>query len=343
MKKSLIALAALAAFGTASAQSTVTISGSIAASFQKDLSSTAAATTLVTNNTAVVAAAAAPASGPGTGLFGNDATITISGVEDLGGGLKTNFSFSYEASGLRGNPVTDGDRTLGISGGFGAVSYSLTRSSNLMGTISSSAIALPDSIYDSTGILSRSDVDVLQYTLPTIMPGLVLSVSHATAEGNVSVATTNSSTMSYTARYTQGPVALAVAMKTVEKPTSTTKKSSAEASLQYNAGMAVIGVGYSGATTTAATGSAGNTLTETNKAATAFTLHIPMGAFSIGAEQMQRGAQKHTAFGGRYDFSKRTSFSASSGKQTYDQVTTATAAQLAASGNQYRLRLNHTF
>lgn len=109
MKKSLIALAVLAASGVAMAQSTVTISGVL------DVGLT---------NVSKVAPGAA-----NTGVAGgNNNRINFAVVEDLGGGLKAiaNAAMRFdpttgltESSGAR--PLFQGETRVGLSGGFGTV------------------------------------------------------------------------------------------------------------------------------------------------------------------------------------------------------------------------------
>ena len=74
MKKSLIALAAVATFGTAFAQSSVTIAGAYNFGFQKS------------DNGATKA-----------DFF--DSKINLSGTEDLGGGLKASFNVEFQMGG----------------------------------------------------------------------------------------------------------------------------------------------------------------------------------------------------------------------------------------------------
>ncbi len=107
MKKTLIALAALAATGAAMAQSSVTIYGVIDAAYTS------------VNNTGV-------GSTDNTGMTSsNNATnrLGFRGSEDLGGGLKANFQietgFSTDAPG--GTTLGDRGAWVGVSGGFGEV------------------------------------------------------------------------------------------------------------------------------------------------------------------------------------------------------------------------------
>lgn len=107
MKKTLIALAAVAATGAAMAQSSVTISGAFDLGFVRN--GAAGTTALDTSN----------------GL----SQIVFSGTEDLGGGLKANFMlqqrFSVEGGNndgtAAGRRTYQGASTVGLSGGFGAV------------------------------------------------------------------------------------------------------------------------------------------------------------------------------------------------------------------------------
>lgn len=114
MKKSLIALAALAAVGTASAQSSVTLSGIVKGGV---------AVTEFTNGPIGTRA-------NGTGWSVNDGSsrFIISGVEDLGGGLKGLFQidtrFRVDDNGFApsSSPLATGNTFVGLGGAFGTFS-----------------------------------------------------------------------------------------------------------------------------------------------------------------------------------------------------------------------------
>jgi len=114
MKKSLVALAVLAATGAAFAQSSVSISGRL------DLGSASVKTT--TTNAAGVAA-----SSTSTDLTGNQngrtgSRLTFSGVEDLGGGLKAGFNIETGLNPSDNAPLFAGNTrptNLFLAGGFG--------------------------------------------------------------------------------------------------------------------------------------------------------------------------------------------------------------------------------
>ena len=108
MKKTLIALAAVAATGAAFAQSSVTLSGSLDVGVVRN----GAAGTTVLNQA-------------GNGLN----NLVFSGSEDLGGGLKANFVLQQRFNPTNGNNdgtnagrrTFQGASTVGLSGGFGNI------------------------------------------------------------------------------------------------------------------------------------------------------------------------------------------------------------------------------
>ena len=112
MKKTLIALAALAAAGATLAQSSVTIYG------RMDLGMSSVDTT-IGNNAATEAFSLAGAEGTRT-----SSRLGFRGTEDLGGGLRAGFVYEI---GINADRVTDGTNAqtrlanLSLSGGFGTV------------------------------------------------------------------------------------------------------------------------------------------------------------------------------------------------------------------------------
>ena len=114
MKKSLIALAALAVVGAASAQSSVTLYGrlDLGMSHNKETISNAAGSTSAT------ATSLAGAQGSRTG-----GRLGVRGTEDLGGGLKANFVIETKVNPDASANTFGGTRQANLSlvGGFGGV------------------------------------------------------------------------------------------------------------------------------------------------------------------------------------------------------------------------------
>ena len=125
MKKSLIALAAFAAT-TAFAQSSVTLSGIIKGGIAANSYSGSAT---ATNN------------GSNTSVSDGSSRFILSGTEDLGGGLKANFSIDtrFRADENGGAPtgglVGTGNAFVGLSGGFGAVQLGKLDTHYCMGAV----------------------------------------------------------------------------------------------------------------------------------------------------------------------------------------------------------------
>lgn len=112
MKKSLIALAVLAASGAAMAQSSVTVYGlmDVWVGSSKSTDVTGGVTTKTSNNVLE------------SGGF-NTSRIGFKGTEDLGGGLKANFTIETAITPDRPSASSLGSRvaTVGLAGGFGAI------------------------------------------------------------------------------------------------------------------------------------------------------------------------------------------------------------------------------
>lgn len=174
MKKSLIAMAALAAAGVASAQSTSTLSGTLDFGLQKTASGSPLGASNSRNGTT---------------------QITWSGSEDLGGGLKANFkvstafdaTFSDAAGGVNAptNQILgNNDMYVGLAGGFGEVrlgrtfnpGFALALTAN--GTKGVSGYASRAATIDNIGVYVSNQV---LYLSPS-MSGLQLQMSYAPAE-----------------------------------------------------------------------------------------------------------------------------------------------------------------
>jgi len=162
MKKSLIALAVLAAAGVASAQS-VSLSGKLGFAYKTESTAGAASTTA-------------------NGLTVTDGNFTLSASEDLGGGLKIAASMDVQSRG-RDTGITGRDASLTLSGGFGSVMIGAIELGNgIIGLGGADAPTMGLDGAKGAGGISRavlSDVmnmDVLMYTSPD-MSGFSVSAA----------------------------------------------------------------------------------------------------------------------------------------------------------------------
>lgn len=272
MKKSLIALAAVAAVGAASAQSSVTIDG-------------------------VVELGVVKLSGASAKLDATNGAnqIRFRGTEDLGGGLTANFvlaqRFSPESGRADGSaaerPTFQGESTVGLSGGFGAVKIgrSLTafngpvNSTDPYSTLKQASTAVLTTGYatdvnnvkeDGTTTVSGSGLartDAISYTSPNFM-GFTAAVSYGfknSASRGTDLVGAKDLT-SFWLTYAQGPVMVAGG---AEENRTGDKINAILAT--YDLGVVKLGAGTSTVNTVLNTGANGR---NTNLMAI-----VPMGAF----------------------------------------------------------------
>jgi predicted porin len=225
MKKSLIALAVMAASGAAMAQSTVTVYGIL---------DTFLATNSVDSGNG---AGSASATVLGSGAV-NGSRWGMKGSEDLGGGMKANFKlesgFNIDTgASAQGGLLFGRQSWVGLSGGFGAVSFgriatpfydvegaqdavfnsALSPEANIF----KSTTANPGVGYNAATITVRSD-NTIRYDMPA-MNGFGASVSYSLDEKVAATAATATAAAtkaglavtSMNATYAGGPVAVSLA------------------------------------------------------------------------------------------------------------------------------------
>jgi predicted porin len=370
MKKSLIALAALAAVTAASAQSTVTISGKFGTSYQLGLGAQAAYKGKA--NVAV-----------------SDGDVVFAAVEDLGGGLKAGASMGLRLRG-RANAVaattqaittaatvataqvysvsayqeTGRDGTVYLEGGFGRVTAgSIELGNGITGRgYGGTNISLAKDLNDGGVLSSNAYGNILQYTSPAFN-GLTVQLTRADSLGtvNVSAATVASSGVETDLgvnanvvglAYVNGPLTAGFDSATFSGNTSLTGTNSdrkrTRISADYDFGIVKIGVGQEDNTGTAPT-----TGTYDGKQ-TVFGISAPIGgALRVGMVYTKNtetaligvattgATAKATGFAADYSFSKRTVMNVSYAKIQRSDLTDGAAYN--KEGAQYRVRLLHSF
>ena len=326
MKKTLIALATLAAAtGTAFAQSSVTIGGTLEIapiSTGKVTTGVPGALTTVKSNRT---------SSPTTW---STSVLTVSGTEDLGGGLKANFLLMSGAGAGTGAHTTDsttnaGDsgignrqRTLGLSGGFGALTlgrfvpaaaagfhgFTQAGSATLVGSAyglsTGNSAAGPNGLHTNAHNFERIN-NVVQYTSPTFS-GFTANVAIAnnTSDSNAAAALgkADNKQTSIHIGYAAGPLsagfgtntlkssveaAAGVAASATAFEVAAVPRSSTDSKLQwigasYNLGVATLG--FSNIQRDgSSTNAAGVKTTGTDISVNAFGVTVPMGAITLRA------------------------------------------------------------
>ena len=365
MKKSLIALAALAAVTAASAQSSVTISGKFGTAYDQPLGT--AATAKGKANIAVT-----------------DGNIDFNAVEDLGGGLKAGASMALRVRG-RGNVVqttvaaqtgsgtvvtqtyaqsasTEVGRnaTVFLSGSFGTLTAGSIEVANgissraYAGTVLSTSTGLDDG-----GVLSGAAyANALTYTSPTIQ-GIAVTVGRFDSIGTVGIKSTAIAASGSEAdlglaanvvglNYANGPLTAGVDSTTFTGSTTiggTTDRKRTRMSADYDFGFVKIGFGQEDNKGTPTTG------TYAGKQ-TAFGISAPItSALRVGIVSLKNtesavfansgASAKGTGVSADYSFSKRTTLNASYATIARDDL--ADNANYNKEGTQYRIRLMHSF
>jgi predicted porin len=251
MKKSLIALAALGAFGVASAQSSVTLYGAADVWVGQTKDKIADVTKKVM----------------GSGGY-NGSRWGLRGAEDLGGGLRGVFQLEQgftidDAAFASGTRQFSRQAFVGLGGGFGEVRFGRQYSAldevrgGFSGSFDTAFSATGDVWKDTDGedYSARFD-NAITYRIPA-MGGLTATVAISAGEG-----TTANKHASFNVRYGAGPLAVALAYQRENENAAQDKwtflggsyalgAATLKASYQNQSASTVDGVGFSYARATA--------------------------------------------------------------------------------------------
>jgi predicted porin len=361
MKKTLIAVAALAATGTTFAQAT--ISGQLGFSWQQS---------------PVVAADGSHVQG----LSMNDGEIYISATEDLGGGMSATARGGFTMRG-RGTGIADRDGTISLMTPNGSVTVGAVRSCGPLDAVKSGAVT--GTVYTANESVNEvpldkcSLVEVVTYTSPKI-GDFTLAATYGEFGSAITAPTSslkgNTTGLTFTvlgATYTSGAIMATGDVTSYAAATSSSQSSGLKPldgwlrtriAGTYNMGAAKFGLGYQ----TWTWGKADQMLAS---------VAVPAGNMVFGIDYMTRGAQgaatkgtpaENTALdtisaalsgtkngdpassavgvGVTYNFSKTTNLNASyitytdAGKNVNPTSGVVTKATL---DNEYRIRLLKTF
>lgn len=289
MKKTLVALAAVAVTGGAFAQAVLT--GEVAYKFSSE---TAANSTL---------------SGFGIGA----ADITIATTEDIPDVGKVSASMNLDGSSGRSSGATAGDVTLGLALTNGlTIKMGSTQGGSYLGSGLASAGADYDANLSGKVFSGRTNNDFISISA-SLMEGMKISYAHAEADvvaGTGSASALGTTTQAYDTlglTYASGNLAADVYARTYNNQVASTLTSAqykSRGSVSYDLGVAKIGAGIDTTNYTY-----GNTNTQSG-----FGVNIPMGRLSVGgqvASVVTSGGTSNYSrsgviAGGKYKFSDRT-------------------------------------
>jgi len=335
MKKSLIALAALAAVTAASAQSTVTISGKLR--YALESSETTTGTTIYR----------------GEGIARTDGDIVFTAVEDLGSGLKATANFAFQTGG-RTAAAANRDGNLMLSGAFGTVAFGSIDAGN--GIITLGSGGAPTAQNDGVILPDSGNIDYFSYTTPSAS-GFSAKVTVGEAANTASAATgatsfaglesgatvTTQDFVVVGVNYAVGPLTIAADMTDYGNNAATAVAvSRSRISASYDLGVAKVGFGRESRDAKTSL-----TAASVNTTDTIFGFSVPVGQLTLGAmfvtgREVGLGfTAKTTEVGARYDLSKRTYFAI----HTHNtKNANKFGAKLATNSyTQNRIQLSHAF
>ena len=335
MKKSLVALAVLAASGASFAQ--VTVSGGLGFSFQKS--------------------ATAPGTAATKGMQMTDGKINFEAKEDLGGGMSITAAQSFN---LKGRDTALSARDASLTLATKAVSLQLgaiercTRIDNVAGAPVSLAFGhdggtlspMAYGTFDHDG--SCNNVDTAALSLPLGAVTLGASYNEVTAGGG------NASGVNYyllSADYAAGALAIGVDFRSMKADNAANTAFSAASfndglattslSASYDFGVAKIGAGVKTSNHNAPTQTTLSVAAPLSSAATVGLIYSNRAAVTADAQYFTATtkAASGVAIGMDYKLSKLTVLNASFGTYSTDN----NAASGAGIDNEYRIRLMKSF
>jgi predicted porin len=358
MKKSLIALAVLAASGAAMAQSSVTLYGRLDASIGQTTEDKISAGVVTENDQTRI-----DQSNLNTTFWG------LKGTEDLGGGLTANFKlesgFALD-TGVGNTGLFERTATVGLAGGFGAVNLGrqYTAYDSLRGATNNvwdSNLATTSTVW-ATGVADYTNriSNSVRYDSP-VFGGISGAVAIGLGE-NETATVDASQSLSLHVKYAAGPLLVGYAHQTQKARVDATGKAEAVASLNtttgvitpavvatqtvdskynlfaasYDLGVAKLTGGYNQA-------KSGTTKDKEYQVG----VSMPMGAFTVAAgyskatsEQTGRAdldGEGYTLVG-TYDLSKRTTLYVG-----YKSTEVETAATTKTEASTFAAGVRHTF
>ena len=315
MKKTLLALAVLAASGAAFAQ-TATLSGSFIYGYQS---------TKVAGKTTA-------------GIGTDTAAIALVATEDLGGGLKATAKVSL-ANMMRDGAGTGEDAFVSLAGGFGTVSMGAVETDDGLSRAYAGApvIGLDGKVHGA-----NSNIDYVSYTTPQLAPGLTAGVSYVdrgtTTTTGLAAGTTGPAlaqpSITGNLTYGAGPISARFDVTSWTRQgaadvTSNTIKNRFRVSGNYNLGMAKVGLGYSSLKRTT-----GISTTQLEAGVSAAFGATTVGAVYEQAKTTNAATKSGFTVGAQYNLSKRTNVSA--GYATWKSAG-------ASADSQFRVLVGHSF
>lgn len=328
MKKSLVALAVLAASGAVMAQSSVTIAGKVNVGYQK-LSDTPAGFNDV-----------------------HGSRWSMSGVEDLGGGMKATFGFEQRFAADTGllntagaGALFNGYSKVGLAGGFGAVNFGRQYNAGFLEVTNSVDPFGGDGVAELRSAGMGTTATFVRVNNSIRYDGAFGPVKFGVSHGLSEVVGTTDITNLF-ASYTGGPVAAAIAYGKGGGVGIDQSQTSLFGAYNFGVVRVILGMNtYDDGTAGSAADGKGYLL--------GLTAPVGSGVAKFGyARSEVGGVTNHAKFGMgyQYNLSKRTSLEFNYGKDSENGLTPAAsaaaralAAPAAPDQSGYEFVLTHNF
>jgi len=317
MKKTMIALAAVAAVGSASAQ--VALTGGISFAWIKDIQSR-------TDGSAAKS------------LVNSSAYIDIDATEDLGGGVKAAGHMEFNQDGGWASGAYADSKSIVVSTPMATLSLANARSggNQAAGLVAPGTGALWEGAFDVGNVITRTGIDTAKLSVP-VTSAFTASIAYVEAYNTTPVPNAydgskfgfgygDGAQTPQTSTYTLGATYAASGLKVVGQYNISTategfktalkglgvddpRLTSYDLSVVYDAGVAKLGFSYDSARRAKQNG--------TDEAAMLFGVSVPLNAAaSVGANYALRDKNNFFQLGGKYELSKRTDVQAAYGSYT---------------------------
>lgn len=336
MKKTLIALAVLAASGASFAQ--VTVTGQVIAGYKQSSVSEAAGTGLAKTKNGALASVAdtfvggsgGNATGDSSGLGLDTTTITFAASEDLGSGMKIAASMNIDT--VNRKEVLGGDTSLKLTTGIGRFTLQTYRPVDYLsaGISGVGGASLDDRVFSAR--VNRDSVG-FDTKLGPVYVGVAMfeagkSKKNSTSDVGLGVgsagagSTTDQRINSYSVTYVGGPLIANLNYLTYDSMGATDSgyKDVIRTSASYDLGVVKLGGGYS-VTTTAAGGTVKDALVAAS---------IPAGSWTFGANYGMGTVDGTTIAAAAIDAAKGAGTAAALGVQAGDLNGTRSGYSLTA-------------
>jgi len=334
MKKTMIALATVAAVGSASAQ--VAITGGVDFTWGKTTATNVTPGSFTFDSTTGLPKAVAASGGVvSRGLVATDAYIDLAVTEDLGDGWKAKATTQFNADGAWGAGMYVGDTKFILMTPVITAAWASTRSGGILDAIMIAPIVSPTDHWGTTGVgndvMARGTVDAISLSMP-LATGLTGAYKYVEGAGGYATAPNLNHVLG--GYYVNGPFGVNYEFTSRQYPDNVQgdiRQIRHDLTGTYDAGVAKFALGYESGVLGTWNGSGAG------RAAGAFFAAVKgsVGRVDLGINYAKRDDASIVEVGGQYNISKQTFVAASYSTFTATAVTVSGTAATAVAGGAF--------